>query len=128
MTAAVTIADDVGRAKLSRHASAPEYHTREIGVASKSALDRIHKTPSKYLAWAMGKEIDDDEETDALFIGKAVPTARCSSPTPFRAHAYVVVPDFGDLRFKEAKASREAARRLDNAGKIEPVAQRLTRR
>lgn len=114
MSGAVTRIEDTWTG-LFEALSASEYHQREIGVASKSALDRLHKTPSKYLAWVKG-EIDSDDDTEALAFGRAFHCALLE-PDVFE-QTHIVVPDFGDCRFKEAKANRDAWRR-DNAGKVE---------
>lgn len=90
-----------------------EYHRREPGVASKSALDLLHQSPAHYYAWLRG---EIDEETKALVFGSAFHCALLE-PQKF-ARTYVTAPEFGDLRFKEAKEERNRWR-ASNAGKLE---------
>lgn len=85
---------------------AERYHAKFPGLASKSGLDRVHKSPATYLAWLNGAL---EQTTDAMGFGKALHCA-VLEPNVF-ARTYVVQPDFGDLRFKENKSSREAWRR-----------------
>jgi hypothetical protein len=49
-----------------------DYHAREVGIASKSALDLVHKSPRHYKAWLDGEERDP---TPAMAFGKLVHTA-----------------------------------------------------
>jgi exodeoxyribonuclease VIII len=90
---------------------ASEYHQKELGVISKSALDQIHRSPAHYRAWLDAKEL---KETAALAFGRAF---HCSvlEPAVF-AGTYVVQPDFGDCRFKANKAARDFWLE-ENAGK-----------
>lgn len=57
------------------HLGVPEdvYHRRELGVASKSALDQLHRSPAHYYAWVTGEA--EDEDSPALRFGKAFHTA-----------------------------------------------------
>jgi len=57
------------------HLEVPEdvYHQRQLGVASKSALDKIRRSPAHYHAWATCA--DEDEDTPALRFGRAFHTA-----------------------------------------------------
>lgn len=83
-----------------------EYHRRELGVVSKSALERLERSPMHYKSWADGKT--DEEPTAALAFGSAM---HCAMLEPERfEHQYAVEPDFGDCRFKENKATRDAWR------------------
>lgn len=96
------------------HRDVPEsvYHVREPGIASKSALDELSRSPAHYKAWLDGAEQD---ETPALFFGKAF---HCAVLEPSRfGDTYAIEPVFGDCRFKEPKARRVAWRK-DNGGKI----------
>lgn len=82
---------------------AAAYHVRELGVASKSALDLVHRSPASYRAWLDGLE---EEPTTALVFGSAF---HCASLEPERfALEYVVAPSFGDCRKKENRAARDA--------------------
>jgi hypothetical protein len=83
---------------------AEEYHRRELGVVSKSALDRLRQSPMHYKAWVDGET--DDDASDALIVGSAF---HCAMLEPERfAAQYVVAPNFGDGRTKEAKAAKAA--------------------
>jgi exodeoxyribonuclease VIII len=86
------------------HADVPEstYHTRELGVASKSALDLVHRSPKHYKAWIDGAEEDDDKE--ALRLGSAFHMSTLE-PEKF-IKRYVAQPDFGDCRKTENKKAR----------------------
>jgi hypothetical protein len=90
---------------------AAEYYTRELGVASKSALDRVHVSGAHYRAWLDGK---GDDSTAALDFGGAL---HCALLEPERfATSYTVEPSFGDCRKTDNKARRDAWR-LANTGK-----------
>jgi len=85
------------------------YHERVIGVASKSCLDMVRRAPAVYRAWVAG-ELDDGTGAppEALAFGRA---CHCAILEPERfATEYVVAPDFGDCRYKAAKAERDAWR------------------
>jgi hypothetical protein len=66
---------------------AGEYHQKALGVVSKSALDRIHKSPAHYRAWLEGGERD----TPAMSFGRAF-HCYVLEPEVFAA-TYAVVPD-----------------------------------
>lgn len=90
------------------HDGVPEsvYHARVRGLASKGALELVLRSLAHYKAWLDGVQKD---ETEALTFGRAF---HCAILEPERfAAEYVVEPDFGDCRFKEAKASRDAWRK-----------------
>ncbi len=89
-----------------------EYHARIPGLASKGALDEIERSGAHYEAWLKGAM---RPETTALRFGKAFHCATLE-PDVFAA-TYVVEPEFGDCRFKEAKAIRDAWR-IENVGRI----------
>lgn len=89
------------------------YHGRELGVASKSALDLVHRSPAHYYAWVRGELADED--SPALAFGRAFHTALLE-PEKYERR-YIVEPDFGDCRFKENKARRDDWRR-EAAGKV----------
>lgn len=92
--------------------AAEDYHQRELGVVSKSALDEIDRSPAHYFAWANGLE---REETPALKFGKAF---HCSQLEPHVFEStYRVEPDFGDCRTKDGKARRDEWR-AGNAGRV----------
>lgn len=90
---------------------AARYHQRALGGVSKSGLDKFHRSPAHYEAWINGTL---EEESPALSFGSAF---HCSilEPDVFKRE-YVEAPDFGDCRFKEAKATRDAWR-AENDGK-----------
>jgi hypothetical protein len=78
------------------------YHERILGVASKSALDLVRRSPLHYKSWVDGAT---SEETEALHFGSAL---HCAQLEPERfARVYSAEPDFGDCRFKEPKARRD---------------------
>lgn len=87
-----------------------EYHHRELGVASKTALDELHRSPLHYRTWLSAP----GAETPALAFGRALHCALLE-PDVF-AKSYASEPDFGDCRFKDNKERRNAWR-ADNAGK-----------
>jgi PDDEXK-like uncharacterized protein DUF3799 len=88
------------------------YHQRLRGVVSKSALDQIERSPMHYLAWL---DAEEKEPTPALAFGSAFHCALLE-PKVFEA-TYAVQPDFGDCRFKEAKANKAAWLEM-NYGKL----------
>jgi hypothetical protein len=88
------------------------YHERIPGMASKSALDLVRRSPAHLKAWLDGQ---DDEPTPALAFGAAFHCAMLE-PMVFAA-TYAVEPDFGDCRFKEAKMERDRWRAA-NVGKL----------
>ena len=85
------------------------YHQRHLGLASKSALDLVHRAPLFYKAWVDGLEADPSE---ALEFGGGF---HCALLEPDRfASSYVVMPRFeeyrdkaGKLSTKEGKAKRD---------------------
>lgn len=85
------------------HAGVPahEYHQRVLGVASKSALDLVNRSPAHYLEWVRGAE---EESSDALFFGSAFHMALLE-PEVFAAN-YAVRPKY-DRRTKGGKAASE---------------------
>jgi len=92
---------------------AAEYHKRELGVVSKSALDLIDRSPAHYKSWADGI---DNKQTDAMNFGSMFHMGLLE-PKSFES-TYVVEPEFGDCRYKNNKTLRDewrvnnAARRL----------------
>ncbi len=98
------------------------YHAPVLGVVSKSALDKIHRSPAHYKAWLDGT--DAEESSDALELGQAF---HCALLEPERfASVYAVAPDFGDIRKtasttkEEAKANKDRrdAWRIEHAGSL----------
>jgi exodeoxyribonuclease VIII len=88
------------------------YHRRELGVASKSALDLIRQSPAHYHAWVTHEL--QDEDTKALRFGRLFHTA-VLEPAKFE-RIYVAAPDFGDMRFKVNK-EKLAEWKMENQGK-----------
>jgi len=82
---------------------AADYHRRELGVVSNSALKHVRRSPAHYKAWIDGTAPDKD--TPALAFGRAFHMA-ILEPEKFSS-AYVEMPKF-DGRTKEGKASRAA--------------------
>ena len=94
------------------------YHQRVLGLASKGALDRVSQSPAHYLAWVNGA--DEEEPSSALAFGTAFHAAMLE-PERWETQ-FVVQPDFGDCRFKDAKANRDAWRKEhEGAIIIEPA-------
>lgn len=81
------------------------YHRRELGVASKSALDRVAKSLSKYKAWVDGIE---RPATPALHLGKAV-HCQVLEPTRFEIE-YTAEPEWGNCTKADNKQRRNAWR------------------
>lgn len=82
---------------------AAEYHRRELGIVSKSALDLVNRSPAHYKAWIDG--LLDDEVTPALTFGRAFHMALLE-PARFES-TYVGRPKF-DRRTKAGKEAAEA--------------------
>lgn len=103
------------------HLAYPEadYHTKELGMVSKGALDRVLRSPAHYLAW-----VDGIEEPDAppFRFGRAL-HMRTLEPARFAA-TYLLEPAFGPCRKTDACTSEAAkenktrrdAWRLEHAG------------
>lgn len=98
------------------------YHAPRLGVVSKSALDKVRRSPAHYRAWLDGT--DTEETTDALRFGQAF---HCALLEPERFESvYAVAPDFGYIRKtasttkEEAKANKDRrdAWRIEHAGKM----------
>ena len=97
---------------LYRNIPAAVYHERVPGMASKSTLDLVRRSPAHLKSWLDGHE---DEPTPALVFGAAF---HCAMLEPeVYATTYASEPDFGDCRFKENKAMRDAWR-AKHAGAI----------
>lgn len=82
--------------------SAEIYHQRVMGVANKSGLDEIDRSPDHYKTWIDGR---NNAVTPALLFGSAMHTC-ILEPHRF-LQEYIAEPDFGDKRFKENKARSE---------------------
>lgn len=83
--------------------AAEVYHQRKLGVVSNSALNQLARSPMHYRAWL---DSEEEEPTPARAFGKAFHCALLE-PKVF-AVTYAVAADFGDCRFKEAKATKAA--------------------
>lgn len=92
---------------------ASTYHRRELGVVSRSGLQRVLRSPAHYHAWATGQT--DESDSPALAFGRALHAA-VLEPEVFAA-AFAPAPDFGDLRTRGAKLARDEWRAA-NAGRI----------
>lgn len=91
---------------------ASEYHVKRLGEISNSGIKRLLRSPAHYRAWI--EDAEENVDTPALVFGRAF---HCALLEPnVYADTYVVEPDFGDCRFKENKAARDAWRSA-NAGK-----------
>lgn len=82
------------------------YHVREGGIASKSCLDLVNRSPAHYKAWLDGGA--EEEESPALFFGSAFHCALLE-PDRFKTE-YVTEPEFGDCRKTANKTARDAWR------------------
>lgn len=85
---------------------AEQYHVRQLGQVSNSAIKRALRSAAHYHAWAT--EAAQDKDTPALAFGRAFHAALLE-PERF-AQDWAVAPDFGDLRTKVAKEARDAWR------------------
>lgn len=85
--------------------SAETYHKRLPGMLSKGALDLVAQSPLHYKHWLDTPPEEDEDETAALFFGKAFHCALLE-PEEFE-EIYAVEPVFGDCRLKENKAARD---------------------
>lgn len=94
------------------------YHRRELGLVNKGGLDQLRRSPAHYRAWAAGET--EDEETEALWLGRALHT-RVLEPELYAA-TYALQPYFGDGRKTEVKAAK-AKWAEKNAGReaVEPA-------
>lgn len=79
------------------------YHQKELGIASKHALDELAKAPAAYWEWFTGPE---PEDRDVLRLGRAAHAA-ILEPERFAA-TYIIAPDFGPLRKQDGCSSEEA--------------------
>jgi exodeoxyribonuclease VIII len=92
------------------------YHQRVLGTANKSALDQVERSAAHYLAWLNGQE---EKPTPAMLFGSAFHMG-ILEPERFM-ETYIVEPEFGDCRFKENKARRDAWRQsngIDDKGRL----------
>jgi exodeoxyribonuclease VIII len=86
---------------LHRDYPAERYHERVMGLASKGALDRFHRSPAHYLAWVSGDA--KDEASPALAFGSAF---HCAALEPERfASEYLVEPTFRGKGSVKARAA-----------------------
>lgn len=85
---------------------AAEYHTKVLGEISNSGIKRLLRSPAHYRAWI--EDADESTDSPTLAFGRAFHCALLE-PEVF-ATTYAVEPDFGDCRFKENKAARDAWR------------------
>jgi hypothetical protein len=83
---------------------AGDYHRRELGVVSNSALKLVNRSPAHYKAWIEGAS--EERDSPALAFGRVFHCALLE-PDVFRAR-YVAMPKFGDLRTKAGKEVRDA--------------------
>jgi exodeoxyribonuclease VIII len=97
------------------HANVPEtiYHRRVLGLASKSALDEVHRSPAHYRLWVDGT---GERDTPALAFGRAF---HCAVLEPVRfQETYVVEPDFGDCRKTENRRERDRWREENGSKRL----------
>ncbi len=78
---------------------AEEYHRREIGIVSNSALKYIRRSPAHYKAWIDG--VHQRKDTAALMFGRAFHMALLE-PEKF-ASTYIELPKFSGKGMKAAK-------------------------
>lgn len=112
MTAAAFDLSSLFSGKIALGVDEDEYHKKTLGVISKSALDKVARSPAHYLAWVNGYA---GKYSAALDLGKAFHMALLE-PAKF-AKLYAIAPDFGDLRFKVNK-ERRAEWQTANDGKL----------
>jgi len=80
---------------------AEDYHQPALGVASKSGLDKIARSPAHYRAWLEGPhETTPAMEFGSLFHAYTLETAKTLAEV-------VVAKSFGDCRVKANKAARD---------------------
>lgn len=85
------------------HSNVPErvYHARMLGIASKSLLDEVRRSPKHYLEAVHGPLWSP---TPAMIVGTAL---HCAVFEPARFEtAYACEPDFGDCRQAANKRAR----------------------
>ena len=90
------------------HQDIPEarYHVRELGLASKHALDLVAQSPAHYYAWVTGA--GEDEDKPAYRLGRAV---HCAMLEPERfMREYQAEPEWGNCTKADNKARRNAWR------------------
>lgn len=105
------VAQDVG---IALNQPAEEYHRRNLGLASKSGLDQIAKSPAHYRAWTLGEQTPP---TPAMLFGSAF-HAYVLEPQVF-AEQYVEAPDLSVYGHPSSKAYKEAKALFmqENAGR-----------
>lgn len=87
---------------------------KRLDLVRSTGLKQLRRSPAHYRAWTQ----EPDKDSPQMALGRAL---HCAVLEPDRfARDYVVEPDFGDCRFKEAKAARDAWR-AENASRT-PVA------
>lgn len=81
------------------------YYTKELGVASNSALNLVRRAPALYRAWL---DEPEEEPTPALAFGTAF---HMGALEPERyVQQYAVAPEFGDCRKAGPRDARDAWR------------------
>jgi hypothetical protein len=84
-----------------------EYHRRQLGVVSCSAMTPLDRSPAHYVQWL--KDGDQEEPTPALTFGSAF---HCAALEPERfALEYVAEPVFGDCRSRTSSPEERLVRR-----------------
>lgn len=91
---------------------AESYHVKRLGEVSNSAIKRLLRSPLHYKAWV--EDTEEPTDTPALAFGRAFHAALLE-PARFAAE-WAIEPDFGDCRYKENKAARDAWKSV-NVGK-----------
>lgn len=87
---------------LNPNVSHTDCHTRVLGVASKSGLDKIARSPLHYREWCLS---GGDEPTPAMRFGSL---AHRFLLEPEKAASMVQLPDFGDGRTTAAREAKRA--------------------
>lgn len=82
---------------------AEQYHQRVLGEVSNSGVKQALRSAAHYKAWV---EATDEHDTPTFAFGRAFHAALLE-PARF-AQDWSVQPDFGDLRTKAARESRDA--------------------
>jgi hypothetical protein len=83
-----------------------DYHQRELGVASNTALAKFARAPLAYRTWVDGK---DEAPTPAQHFGKAL---HCAVFEPHRFDTdFAIAPRFGNCSHKGPKEERDRWRK-----------------
>lgn len=88
--------------RINRNLPPEEYHA-DRGAVSSTGIRQILRSPRKFISWWLG--LEKEEEKDHFRFGRAVHMA-VLEPARFR-DAYLVQPDFGDMRSVKNREKRD---------------------